>query len=115
MNNLAITAIKPSIYDFSWQQAVNKMYLLAEDKGICNMVAAAAKAIEDMEVESIELYGDVHYETELSKNRDHAIKILDFAMNACDLDEENATRFDRIQKAKAMRDQLDKYITELGK
>lgn len=114
MNNLAPIS-KPSVYDFAWQQAVNKMYLLGLDRGICNMIAAAPKAIEDMEVESIELYGDVHYETELSKNRDHAIKILDFAMNACDLDEENATRFDRIQKAKAMRDQLDKYITELGK
>ena len=115
MNNLAIPALKPSVYDFAWQQAVNKMYLLAEDKGICNMVAAAAKAIEDMEVESIELYGDVHYETELSKNRDHATKILDLAMNACDIDENTATRFDRIQKAKAMRAAIDQYIVELEK
>ena len=115
MNNLAIPISKPSVYDFAWQQAVNKMYLLAEDKGICNMVAAAAKAIEDMEVESIELYGDVHYETELSKNRDHATKILDLAMNACDIDENTATRFDRIQKAKAMRAAIDQYIVELEK
>ena len=115
MNNLAIPALKPSVYDFAWQQAVNKMYLLAEDKGICNMVAAAAKAIEDMEVESIELYGDVHYVTELSKNREFAIAILDRAMNACDLDENTATRFDRIEQVKKMRKALDEYQKELEK
>ena len=113
MNNLAIPISKPSVYDFAWQQAVNKMYLLGLDRGICNMVAAAPKAIEYMDVESIELYGDVHYETELSKNRDHAIKILDFAMNACDLDEETATRFDRIEKVKSMRKALEEYQKEL--
>lgn len=113
MNNLAITAIKPSIYDFAWQQAVNKMYLLGLDRGICNMVAAAPKAIEDMEEESLELYGESHYETELSKNREFAIAILDRAMNACDLDEETATRFDRIEQVKKMRKALEEYQKEL--
>jgi len=115
MKNLAIKIIKPLVYDYVWLQAVCKMALLDEDRGICNMVAAAPKAIEVMEEESIALHGDTHYETELSKNREFAIAILDRAMNACDLDKENATRFDRIQKAKEMRDSLDEYIARLEK
>ncbi len=46
MNNLNVQIKQPLIYDFVWQQAVNKMYLLAEDKCICNMVAAASRAVE---------------------------------------------------------------------
>lgn len=40
-----------------WHKAVNSMRLLAEKRGICNMVAAVPKAIEEMEEESIALYG----------------------------------------------------------
>lgn len=115
MNNLNVQIKKPLIYDFVWQQAVNKMFLLAEDKGICNMVAAASRAVEAMEEASIAIYGDEHYETELSKNRVHAVTILDYAMNACDLDENTATRFDRIEKAKEMRDSIVEYIARLEK
>jgi len=115
MENLAIKINRPAVYDFTWQQAVNKLVLLGEDKGICNMIAAAPKAIEEMESNSIDLYGESHHETELSRNRDHAVKMLDFAMNACDLDEENATRFDRLIKARLMRESLNEYIAELEK
>lgn len=104
---------KAVIYDFAWQQAVNKMYLLAEDKGICNMVAAASRAIEAMEEASIAIRGESHKETELSKNREHAVIILDYAMNACDLDENTATRFDRIEQVKKMRKALEEYQKEL--
>jgi len=115
INNLNVQIKQPLIYDFVWQQAVNKMYLLAEDKGICNMVAAASRAVEAMEEESIALYGEAHNETELSKNREFAIAILDYAMNACDLDENTATRFDRIEKVSAMIESLNEYKARLEK
>lgn len=97
MNNLAVKINRPAVYDFTWQQAVNKLVLLGEDKGICNMIAASPKAIEEMEANSIETSGESHYETELSKNRHFAIEVLDRVMNCLDLDEETGTRFDRIE------------------
>jgi len=115
MNNLKVQIKKPLIYDFVWQQAVNKMFLLAEDKGICNMVAAASRAVEAMEESSIAIHGDEYYETELSKNRVHAVTILDYAMNCCDLDEDIATRFYRIEKVKAMIESLNEYKARLEK
>ena len=101
--------------DFYWNRSVTSLYALCDKYGIYNMIAATPQAIEDMQEESILMYGEPHYETELYKNRDHAVKILDFAMNACDIDEENATRFDRLVKARLMRDSLNEYIEELEK
>ncbi|NBQ67544.1 MAG: hypothetical protein EBU46_01415 [Nitrosomonadaceae bacterium] len=115
MNNLKVQIKKPLIYDFVWNQAVYKMFSLAEDKGICNMVAAASRAVEAQEEASVAIRGESHSETELSKNREHAVIILDYAMNACDLDENTATRFDRLEKAKAMRDSINEYIARLEK
>jgi len=127
MNNLNVQIKQPLIYDFVWQQAVNKMYLLAEDKGICNMVAAAPAAIEviedlyvtqrtqELNEELKNKFIDSYCESEIAKNRKHSIAILVLAMNACDLDESVATRFDRIEKAKAMRDSINEYIARLEK
>ena len=73
------------------------------------MIAALPQALEDMQEESILMYGESHYETELYKNRDFAIAVLDRAMNCCDIDEDNATRFDRLQQVEKMIEALKEY------
>lgn len=73
------------------------------------MISAAPKAIEEMEEESISVHGDLHYETELSRNRTFAIEVLDRVMNCLDIDEETATQFDRIKHL----DGLIESLTEL--
>ena len=60
------------------------------------------KREEDIQEESILMFGESHYETELYRNREFAIAILDRAMNCCDIDEDNATRFDRLQQVEKM-------------
>jgi len=115
MSNLNVQIKLPLIYDFVLNEALKKMFLLAEDKGICNMVEAAPAAVEALEMASIAISGDAHRETELSKNREFAIQILDKTMNCLDIDEENATKFARIEQAKKMRDSLNEYIAELEK
>jgi len=115
MNNSNVQIKKPLFYDYVWNQAVYKMFSLAEDKGICNMVAAASRTVEALEEASVAIDGDEHYETELSKNREFAVTILDYAMNACDLDENTATRFDRLEKVKAMIESLNEYKARLEK
>lgn len=102
MNNLNVQIKQPLIYDFVWQQAVNKMYLLAEDKGICNMAAVPSKVIQDMQEELVLLKGNEFHETELCRNLSFYQEICDLMMNGCDMDHDNANRHDRI----AMIDQL---------
>ncbi|MDE2430002.1 MAG: hypothetical protein KGM99_14855 [Burkholderiales bacterium] len=96
-----------------WHKAVNSMRLLAEKRGICNMVAAVPKAIEEMEEESIALYGDSHYEIELSKNRVFEIDVMDRVMNCFDLDENTATRFDRIEHLDMLIQSLNELKTRV--
>lgn len=79
------------------------------------MIAAAPKAVEEMEEESIAIHGDAHYETELSKNRTFAIEITERTMNCLDLDEETATRFDRIEHLDGLIESLNEYKARLQK
>ena len=95
--------------DIIWNNAVIRLCVLVENYGICNMIAAAPSAIEEMEEESILLYGESHHETELHRNREFAIAILDRAMNCCDIDEDNATGFDRRQQVENMIEALQEY------
>jgi len=95
--------------DFYWNRSVTSLYALCDKYGICNMIAAAPQVIEDMQEESILMYGEEHYETELYRNRDFAITILDRAMNCCDIDEDNATRFDRLRQVEKMIEALQEY------
>ena len=95
--------------DYYWSRAVVSLSSLKDKYGINNMIAALPQALEDMQEESILMYGESHYETELYKNRDFAIAVLDRAMNCCDIDEDNATRFDRLQQVEKMIEALKEY------
>lgn len=101
--------------DYYWSRAVVSLCSLKDKYGISNMIAALPQALEDMQEESILMYGESHYETELYSNREFAIAILDSAMNCCDIDEDNATRFDRLQQVDKMIASLQQFKTTLEK
>lgn len=69
-----------------WLRDVARIEILMEREGICNTFGALLEALQNIENDYAELYGEEFYESQEYKNLQHCQQVIDCVMTACDLD-----------------------------
>lgn len=92
-----------------WQTGVARIEVMIERYGICNVVAGVLEAIENMEEEMIKENWEFE-DTQHHKNIEHQKKIIEFAMNAVDLD----SRFGNAEARRVAMERFNDDMKNIG-
>ena len=69
-----------------WLKHVARIEVLIESDGMYNALGAFLEALQNIEKDRGEEYGEEFYESQEYKNLQHCQKVIDCVMTACDLD-----------------------------
>ncbi len=75
-----------------WLRDVARIEILMEREGICNTFGALLEALQNIENDYAELYGEEFYESPEYKNLQHCQQVVEYVMDACDLHLELSSR-----------------------
>jgi len=92
-----------------WLKHVARIEVLIESDGMYNALGAFLEALQNIEKDRGEEYGEEFYESQEYKNLQHCQQVIDCVMTACDLDIECS----QSETRNAAMDQLKENISEL--